>query len=70
MSQFISGKSRNIQKLLGYLSEIVTSIFKVGTSYCSGRLTSSSFQGRSSLPGVFHTIFVLYLNDLPSEALS
>ena len=70
MSQFISGKSRNIQKVLGYLSKIVSSIFKIGTSCCGGRPTSSSFQGRFGLLGVFHTIFILYLNDLPSEALS
>ena len=42
----------------------MASTFKVGTG---GRFTSQSFPG---LSGVFPTIFVLYLNDLPSEALS
>ena len=37
ISQFIGGKLRNLQKLLGYLSEIVTSTFKVGTGGCEGR---------------------------------
>ena len=63
-SQIIIGKSRNLQKLLRHLSEIVTSTFKVGT-VC--RFASPSFPGRA---GVFPTIFVLHLNDLPSKALS
>ena len=40
VTQFISSKSRNLQKLLRYLSRIVTSTFKVGTA---GRFASSSF---------------------------
>ena len=63
VTQFISSKSRNLQKLLRYLSGIVTSTFKVGTA---GRFVSSSFRDHS---GVFPTIFVLYLYDLSSEAL-
>ena len=42
----------------------MTSTFKVGTA-C--RFGSLSFPGRA---GVVFTIFVLYLNDLPSRALS
>ena len=61
ISQFISGKSRNLQKLLRYLIGIVTSAFKADTS---------GYGGRGGLLGVFLTIFVLYLNDLPSEVLS
>ena len=40
ISQFISGKSRNLKKILKYLSRLVTSTFKVGTGGsggCSGR---------------------------------
>ena len=64
ISQFINGKSRSIQKLLRYLSGIVTSTFTVGTA---GRFASPSFSGCAS---VFPTVSVLYLNDLSSEALS
>ena len=42
----------------------MTSTFKVGTASLFAFL---SFPGCG---GVFPTIFVLYLNDLPSEALS
>ena len=38
----------------------MTSRFKVGTAGCCGR---------GGFSGVFPTIFVLYLNYLPSEAL-
>ena len=75
-SQFINVKSTNLQKLLRYLSRILTSTFKVGTAGCGGHCVwvPSGFCGshgcRSGLFGVFPTIFVLYLNDLPSEALS
>ena len=51
-------------KSLRYLKEIVTSKLKVGTA---GQSPSPSFPRRS---GVFPTIFDLYLNDLPSQALS
>ena len=60
ISQFINVKSRSLQKLLRYLSWIVTSTFKVGTA---SLFTFPSFPGCG---GVFPTIFVLYLNDLPS----
>ena len=46
------------------LSARVTSTFKVVTA---DRFASPSFP---DLSVVFQTIFVLYLNDLPSEALS
>ena len=64
ISQFINGKSRNLQNLLRYLCGILTSRFKVGTA---GRFAYLSFPGSA---GVFPTIFVLYLNDLPYETLS
>ena len=50
-----------------YLSGIVISAFKVGTSGLGGRFVSSGFPG---LSGVFLAIFVLYFNDLPSQGLS
>ena len=46
------------------MSEIGASTFKVGTA---GRFASPGFP---ACVGVFPTISVLYLNDLPSEALS
>ena len=73
--QFIKGKSRDSRKLLRYLSEIVTSVFKgdIGGCGCCGGLDPSGFGGASSshagLASIFTIIFVLYLNDLPSEAL-
>ena len=48
----------------------MTSTFKVGTACHCGRSASPSFLGLSGLGAVFRTIFVLYLNDLPSETLS
>ena len=36
MSQFIKGKPGDLQKLLRYLSGLVTSTFTVGTSGCDG----------------------------------
>ena len=49
---------------------MLTSTFKVGTGGCGGRSASPTFPGYAGLCGVFPTIFVLYSNDLPSEALS
>ena len=63
------------------MSEIVNLTFKTGTGSCGGcsgwtGWDQSGFDGgcggcskRSSLSGVFPTIFILYLIDLPSEAL-
>ena len=39
-SQLIKGKLSDLQKLLRYLNEIVTSMFNVGTCGCAGQLTS------------------------------
>ena len=70
ISQFINGKSRDLEKLLRYFSGIVTSTLKGGTGVSSDRSASPpSFPGRAGRCGVFPTIFVLYSNDLPSEAL-
>ena len=64
ISQFINGKLRDLQKLLRYLSGIVSSTCKV----CNGgQFASPSLPGFSSK---FPTISVLYSNDLPSKALS
>ena len=60
------------KQFLRYLNGTVTSTFKVGTAGCGGRggWVPSGFcggwVGRGGLSGAFHTIFVLYLNDLPS----
>ena len=65
ISQSISGKSRNLQKLLWYLSGIVTSLFKTGTGGCGGCVgwfpswSGSGCDGLSGLCGDFPTIFVL-----------
>ena len=42
-SQFIKGKSRDLQKLVRYLSGIVTSVFKDGIGDCAGWSTSPGF---------------------------
>ena len=62
--KFVHGKSRNLQKVLRYFGGIVISTFKFGAA--SG-FSSPSFSDHS---GIFPSIFVFYLNDLPSEALS
>ena len=60
------------KQFLSYLNGIVTSTLKVGIAGSGGRggWVPSRFcggcVGRSGLSGAFHTIFVLYLNDLPS----
>ena len=71
-SQFSKGKSRDLQKLLRFLSGIVISKFKDDTSGCVGWLVSPSFPGCGGLGGLygdFPTILVLWSNDLPSETL-
>ena len=66
ISQFINGKSRNLQKLIRYLIGVVTSAFKVGPAGCGGPAgwVLSRFcggcGGHTGLSGVFPTIFVLY----------
>ena len=60
--QFISGKSRNLEKLLRYLSGIVISTFKAGTA---GQFAAFSFPRCAAF---FPTTF-LCLNDLPCEEL-
>ena len=71
-SQFIKIKSRDLQKLLRYLSGIVSSTFYVkdSTGGCTGWSAFSGFQGFGTLSGVYPTIFDFYSNDLPCEALS
>ena len=65
-AQLIKGKLSDLQKLFKYLGGTVTSTFKVGTRGRAGRPASPSFPGYG---GLFPVIFVLYLNDLPSEEL-
>ena len=45
ISQLIKGKSRDLQNLLRFLSEIVTSTYMVGTGSRAGCKESSSFPG-------------------------
>ena len=42
-SQFIKVKSRDLKKLLQYLSGIVTSTFKISTGGCAGQSASPGF---------------------------
>ena len=42
-SQFIKVKSRDLKKLLQYLSGIVTSMFKKSTGGCAGQFASPEF---------------------------
>ena len=56
--QILKVESRNLQKVLKYLSGIVTSTFKIGTS---GRFESSSIPGHAV---VFPTTLLLHLNDV------
>ena len=60
ISQFINGKSRKRQKLLRYLSGIVTSTFKVDTFGCGGQSASPSFPDCSGLL-VFSYSFLFYI---------
>ena len=64
----IKGKSRDLKKLLRYLSGLENSTFPDGTVGCVGQSASSEFPGHGCCASVFPTTFVSYLNDLPSEA--
>ena len=48
----------------------MTSTFKIGTAGCDGQFSSPLFPDSLNISCVFPTIFVFYLNDLLSEALS
>ena len=71
-SQFTKSKSRDLQKLLRYLSGIVSLTFYVkdSTGGCTGWSAFPGFLGFGILSGVYPTIFDFYSNDLPCEALS
>ena len=59
ISYFINDKSRNLQKLLRYLSEIVSSTFKVGTAGCGVLFVSPDHTGLSVVfPSIFFCFFV------------
>ena len=58
-SQFIKGKSRDLQKLLRYLSGIVTSKFKNDTYGYAGWSTCPKFWSRGDFSRVSPIIFVL-----------
>ena len=47
----------------------MTSTFNVGTGARAGRAASLSFPGCADLAYVFPAVFILFLNDLPSESL-
>ena len=57
LSQFIKGKSRDLQKLLRYLSRIVTLMCKNGISTCGDPSASLKFPGCGGLSGVPPTVF-------------
>ena len=58
ISEFINGKSNYLQKLLTYLSGIVTYTFKAGTVGCGDHFVFPSFPCCAGLFRVFPT-FVL-----------
>ena len=60
-SQLIIGISRYLQKLLRYLSEIITSTFKDDTGGCGGRMVSPRFPGHEGLSGVSPIFFLFYI---------
>ena len=65
ISQLIRGKSSDLQKLLRYLSGIVTSVFKGSASGHGGRSPpSGGTDGCGGLISVFSIIFLLHLNYL------
>ena len=68
--QTINGKCNNLQKLLRYLSGIVTSTFKFGAGGYGGQFTFPEFQDCDNFSAISIPIFVLYSNDLSSETLS
>ena len=74
--QLMKGKSRDLQKLLKYLSQIMVSVLKGGIGdYCGcGGCTLSGFcdgcAGRGRRAAVFPIAFVIYSNNLLFEALS
>ena len=59
-SHFIKGKSRDFEKLLRYLSGIVTFTFKNDTDGCAGWSACPEFWSCDNLCGVSPTISVLY----------
>ena len=63
-------KLSDIQKLLKYLVRIVTSTFKNITGGCAVQSVLFAFPDCGGCPCTFSIMFVLYLNDLLSEALS
>ena len=63
-SQLLKGKSRDLQKLIRYLSGIMASTFKVGTGGGRGGwLASPSLSDYAGLSSVFPVILLLYVND-------
>ena len=56
-------KSRDLQDLLRFLIEIVSSTFKDGTDVYAGRSAFPSFPGCGGPLDVFIVIFALYLSD-------
>ena len=59
-SQFIKAKSRDVQKLLRYLSGIVTFTFKNDADGCAGWSACPEFWSCGNLIGYSPTISVLY----------
>ena len=57
---FFNGKSRDFQKLLRYVSKIVTSTFKAGTGGCCSWFLSPLFPDCAGLCGIF-LLFSFYV---------
>ena len=72
-SKLIKSKSRDLEKVLTYLSGIVTSVFKGGTDGCASLTCwdpprfGGSCAGSGCLTSVFPFVFVFYLNNLLFE---
>ena len=65
--QLIKGKSKDIQKIFKYFNGITNSVLSV---VVVNEIHSGGCADREDIDPVFSIIFVLYVNDLPSEASS
>ena len=68
--QLFKGKWNDLQKVLRYLSGIVTVVFEGGTGGHGGQSPSGETGCFGGSASVFLFIFILYLNDLPSKSSS
>ena len=59
-SKIFKSKPRDLQKIVRYLSSIVTSMFNVGTGSCGGQSASPSFLPYAGLASVFFCYFLSF----------